>query len=135
MSHESPRPLDVVASSPPAAPQHKAAEWGLASLVLAAALLLMAPLLLASFAAAVGVHFRDWRNDTLPGFLMFLAGILCMLPLYVTALIAGIVGVRSALKQKSPVGLALCGMLTSVVAGFLWLFVVIHVIGSLVSMF
>jgi len=124
--------VQPVSTSP--VPQ-RSTEWGLASLVLGGIMLLMAPLLLIAFAVAVGVHYRDWGRDTLAGFILFVSGTFCMCPLYIMAFLAGLLGVRAAMKSKNPAGLPVSGILVSVVAALLWLFVMIHIIGSMASMF
>jgi hypothetical protein len=128
-------PMATLAPPTPAAPSaprpRAAAEWGLASLLLAGLLLLMGPLLLIAFAASV----TAWPYGRLVGFLMFLGGELCTGPLCLVALLAGVLGIRAARGERGPAPLAVCGILTALVAGLLWLFVTIHVIGTLVYMF
>ena len=113
----------------PTAAQRPTNDWGLASLLLGGILLLMAPLLLSALALA----FQAWRYGGLAGFVMFLAGELCMFPLYLTAIGAGLLGLRAARKHDSSSALALTGIVTSLIAALLWLFVVIHAIATVAS--
>jgi hypothetical protein len=115
---EAAEPLVV---NPPALPR-AAAEWGLASLVLAG-FLALAALLFLTLGLLYWVHFDQAHPGRGGGMLtVFLSGVVVLLlwGLSIASVFIGAVGLRSATTRQHPAGLPLAGVLLSAVVAVLW---------------
>jgi hypothetical protein len=112
-------------------PNHHAAEWGLASLLLAGFLLFTAllTLLFGVLYNASLPQLRPSPSDVRLTVNLSTAVIGLLTGLSVASVVFAIVGLRSAVVRRQPAGLSLAGMLLSLVVMLLWTAIVIGLVG------
>jgi hypothetical protein len=113
-----------------------AAEWGLASLILAGVLVLAALLALLVILLFVAVlsQLRPGRSDVQVAAIVaaILVGLFWMLT--VISLVFAVVGVRAAWRRCQPGGLPLAGLIFSLFAFLLWLAVILVLVMNIVDL-
>jgi hypothetical protein len=128
------RRADDVSEVPQAGAQSRyAAEWGLASVLLANVLIMagIGALLLILFYVSSMHNFRPDRSDVRVAGITMLVVVGCFCLLALVSVIFGSVGVRAAWRRCQPGGLPVTGLLLSLGAVVLWAAVVLALVKTL----
>lgn len=112
-------------------PSRHAAEWGFASLFMAAFLGVVAMLTL-QINATLFFGPPQWAREDLRNiFFASLASVLLVLALNVVSSVFGIISLLSAVRHGQPCALGLAGLLTSIFALLVWIFAFIDLFAVL----